>query len=316
MSKQKKYIVVYKITNNINNKEYIGVHRTNKPLDSYMGSGKLILRAIKKHGVKNFSKTILFIFDNDDNGVKNAFQKEAELVTPDYTLREDTYNVSVGGNTNPVMFGKNNPWYGKKMPEHVKNILKNCVRIVSQEQKDKLSENLKKRWEDEDYRNKIINVLKTRILSSESIEKMRQARIGKKLSEETKQKLSNTRKEQFKNEEFKRKFLETVITPERNAKISKKLTGIKKDPEVVNKINRNPEKIRKTAEKHTGMKRSDESRRKMSEAAKNRIPWNKGLTGALEKKRCIHNDDLKKNKMVSLDYELETGWEYGRKKYN
>ncbi len=47
MSKQKKYIVVYKITNNINNKEYIGVHRTNKTDDSYMGSGKLILRAIK-----------------------------------------------------------------------------------------------------------------------------------------------------------------------------------------------------------------------------------------------------------------------------
>ena len=45
-----KYFTIYQITNNINNKYYIGKHITDNPYDSYMGSGKAIIRAIKKYG--------------------------------------------------------------------------------------------------------------------------------------------------------------------------------------------------------------------------------------------------------------------------
>ncbi len=38
--------VVYKTTNLVNSKYYIGVHRTNDPNDDYLGSGNLIKRAI------------------------------------------------------------------------------------------------------------------------------------------------------------------------------------------------------------------------------------------------------------------------------
>lgn len=38
---------VYKITNKINDKIYVGVHSTDNPNDSYMGSGKIIKDAIK-----------------------------------------------------------------------------------------------------------------------------------------------------------------------------------------------------------------------------------------------------------------------------
>ena len=54
-----------------------------------MGSGKLVKRAIKKHGLENFSKEILHVFDNEED--MNA--KEAELVI----LCEQSYNICPGG---------------------------------------------------------------------------------------------------------------------------------------------------------------------------------------------------------------------------
>lgn len=47
------YIYLYKITNLINNKEYIGIHSSNSLSDNYYGSGTLIRNAIKKYGKIN-----------------------------------------------------------------------------------------------------------------------------------------------------------------------------------------------------------------------------------------------------------------------
>ena len=41
------YYYLYKITNKINQKVYIGVHTTSNMEDGYMGSGKYLKRAIK-----------------------------------------------------------------------------------------------------------------------------------------------------------------------------------------------------------------------------------------------------------------------------
>ena len=87
------FYTIYKITNNLNSKIYIGKHQTKDLNDGYMGSGKHLKRAIIKYGIENFKKEILFQFDNESD--MNA--KEAELVTGEFSLREDTYNLCVGG---------------------------------------------------------------------------------------------------------------------------------------------------------------------------------------------------------------------------
>lgn len=84
------FYTVYKITNKINLKYYIGVHKTKNLNDNYMGSGKLIKRAIEKYGVDNFHKEYLHIFDNQ----QEMFEKEKELIVCD---PKETYNLTEGG---------------------------------------------------------------------------------------------------------------------------------------------------------------------------------------------------------------------------
>ena len=52
--------VLYKTTNLINNKFYVGAHEIKKNPDTYLGSGLFLQRAIKKYGIKNFKREILF----------------------------------------------------------------------------------------------------------------------------------------------------------------------------------------------------------------------------------------------------------------
>lgn len=83
------YYTVYRITNNINGKFYVGKHQTRNLDDGYMGSGKILKLAIQKYGIENFTKEILFVFGNEEE--MNA--KEKELVS----LGEGSYNLCSGG---------------------------------------------------------------------------------------------------------------------------------------------------------------------------------------------------------------------------
>ncbi len=54
VSNQHKFHLLYRLTNRITGKYYIGVHSTNNINDGYFGSGVGIKAAIKKHGIEVF----------------------------------------------------------------------------------------------------------------------------------------------------------------------------------------------------------------------------------------------------------------------
>lgn len=83
------HYLVYQITNITNGKTYIGCHKTLVKDDGYMGSGKILKLAIKKHGIDNFRKDILF----EASTSEEMFTKEKELVV----LGPKSYNMRLGG---------------------------------------------------------------------------------------------------------------------------------------------------------------------------------------------------------------------------
>ncbi len=103
------YYLVYRITNTINGKHYIGMHKTDNLEDGYMGSGKLILRAIAKYGEEHFHKEIIACFDNPSDMV----DMERLLVDSEFVSDDSTYNLKEGGtggfdyiNSNELTSGK------------------------------------------------------------------------------------------------------------------------------------------------------------------------------------------------------------------
>ena len=89
----KMYYIIYKVTNQINGKYYIGRHATNDINDSYMGSGIGIKNAIKKYGVKNFTKEIIAEADSPDA----LWDLEKEIVNESVVKDPMSYNNAYGG---------------------------------------------------------------------------------------------------------------------------------------------------------------------------------------------------------------------------
>jgi len=87
------FYTIYKVTNKINGKIYIGAHETKNLDDGYMGSGKVIKLAQKKYGIENFEKEILEFFDDSEK----MYEMESVLVTPKFVLKDNNYNILPGG---------------------------------------------------------------------------------------------------------------------------------------------------------------------------------------------------------------------------
>lgn len=84
---------IYKTTNLINEKFYIGMHSTSNLEDGYLGSGRILRRSIKKYGIENFQREILEYCKNRDELCK----REKELVGEIQINDSNCMNISHGG---------------------------------------------------------------------------------------------------------------------------------------------------------------------------------------------------------------------------
>lgn len=154
------FYTIYKITNTVNGREYIGAHKTDDLNDRYMGSGKNIKHAIDFYGIGSFRKEILHVFDTEEE----MYLKEAELVTDDYISLPYTYNIKPGG--------KGGTAYEQSEEHRKKNSDALKGRIITPVHRKRISEALKKYVRTEEHQQKINEMSKSVVCTPEHRERM------------------------------------------------------------------------------------------------------------------------------------------------
>jgi hypothetical protein len=176
------HYLIYKITNKLNNKIYVGKHKTENKDDEYFGSGVLLGRAVEKHGKEHFVKELLF----ECNTEEEMNQKETDIVDEEFIARDDTYNIKLGGNGGYDYInstGKN----GNKVNRSKEHYTK-----MGKAAANKLWDKYKT---DEQFRIEFTQKLSNRSLLYQSING--NPFQGKEHSEETKKKMSDAKQGMF-----------------------------------------------------------------------------------------------------------------------
>lgn len=172
-------MLVYILTNSINNKKYIG--KTKGSLAARMASHKSearkekpkqrVHRAIKKYGWENFTVGVL---ENNIDSLENLNKKEMFYIGSHNTTDPNIgYNFTIGGDGGSGTFGDKNPAFGKKRPDLSERNSKNAGKTLEE------------------------------IHGTEKALKIKNAMsvggLGRKLSEASKIKCSESKKEAWKN---------------------------------------------------------------------------------------------------------------------
>ena len=201
--------IIYKTTNLLNNKFYIGKHQCLTLEDGYLGSGRALKEAVAKYGKENFKREILFIFNNE----ADMNLKEKELVTLDLVSDPNCYNLTVGGEGGPVFLGKHHS-------EQTKQLLHE--KCSGKKMGPKSKEQLLKEREARYAKNG------GKWFSEETINKLRQAALNNNISKSDKSKtkvIKRSKEEQ--NKARSEKLLGHEVSLETRKKLSEKNKGIK-----------------------------------------------------------------------------------------
>ena len=293
LHKSKSHNIVYCITQISTGKVYVGVHATDNLEDGYMGSGKIIKSSISKYGIEDFSKKILFDFDN----IKDAIEIERRIVDKNFTASDDTYNIAIGGGYR-VFFGEQNGFYGKSHSEETKkkfsenNPMHNPT--IREKAKSRIKEWYRNNEVSEETRRKLSVAGTGRTHSAETRRILSELNLGKVIPLSTRDKISKANKGLLKG---------VRKTKEHRERISEALSG--RSCPWLSEVNRNPEKIRKTADKNRGQKRTKQTRENISKSKQMYVyhtphgTFNSerdfssatNLSGTLLRNRCIKKTD-------------------------
>jgi hypothetical protein len=170
----KKYHFIYKTTNLLNGKFYVGMHSTNKLNDGYLGSGKRLRLSIKKYGKENFKIEYLEFFDSRELLV----EREKQLVN-EYLLKDtNCMNLMCGGKGGFISVEQQR-WRAICGNKKHNFLLKTDIDYYNR-YSSKISNTFKQKHKNGIYKN--------------AVSKLKKYWVGKSHTEETKQKMSEIKK--------------------------------------------------------------------------------------------------------------------------
>ena len=235
---------IYKTTNNVNGKVYIG--KSEKTFDgSYYGSGILLWKAIEKYGIENFQVEVLELCET----VEQLNDREIYWIDQH---KDHSYNIAKGGSGgDTISFHPNREEIIKKRNLSVSRSL--LGHEVSEETRDKIRKKKIGRKLTKDQKNKISQSAKANGKSGGD----RYSNRSSEEMEETRKKLSEAAKRNgFGGDTWS--SLSEEEKQERSQKMSNSRKGRKLSEETKNKI----------AEKLRGRKLSEETKNKIRETLK------------------------------------------------
>ena len=198
-AQRRKFHYLYRITNKLNDKFYIGIHSTDNLDDGYFGSGKYLKRSIERHGKNNHEMQILEFHESRDS----LKQKEAEIVNEELLSHPLCMNLTLGGGDG---------WHFCNSSKE--EIEKRCWQWVKAHSE--------KMAADPDYKKRVGEsmsaAVKRRIDRGEKLFGDKPGFLGNQHSEETKQKMRKSKNAKEQNSQFGLRWIHNL-----ELKVSKRI---------------------------------------------------------------------------------------------
>ena len=210
------YGYIYKTTNLINNKKYIGKKQSEKFVQEYLGSGRNIRYAIKKYGFENFEVEVL----EECNSLEELNECEIKWIAfYGANKSSEFYKIASGGDGGALISDLKN-----REPEAYKKFIEKCKERTGEKnpnygngEKIKGDNNPSKRKE---VRERLSKTSSGKNNAMYGVRRERHPMYGKKHSEETKQKIREATIKYF--DKKGRKPKKNPITKEEFSKICSK----------------------------------------------------------------------------------------------